>query len=169
MKISARLLPLVLLTLGACAQQSSQAPEPQTEAPASQASEPQAAQTMPLGDTSRNALDWPGLYKGTLPCADCEGIAMSLKLNGDNSYQLSQQYLGKQNLGEQNLGEQNQATDVVLEGQFSWNEMGSKITLDSKARGMKLQVGENILFMLDDKGERIKGALAQQYQLLKAN
>lgn len=34
---------------------------------------------------------------------------------------------------------------------------------------MKLQVGENILFMLDDKGERIKGALAQQYQLLKAN
>ncbi len=164
MKISARLLPLVLLTLGACAQQTGQAPEPQTEAQASQTSEPQAAQTLPLGDTSRNALDWPGIYKGTLPCADCQGIAMSLKLNGDNSYQLSQQYLGKQN-----LGEQNQATDVVLEGQFSWNKMGSKITLDSKARGMKLQVGENILFMLDDKGERIKGALAQQYQLLKAN
>ncbi|QYJ90813.1 copper resistance protein NlpE [Shewanella halotolerans] len=164
MKISARLLPLVLLTLGACAQQTSQAPEPQTKVPTSQASEPQAAQTMPLGDTSRNALDWPGLYKGTLPCADCQGINISLKLNGDNSYQLTQQYLGKQN-----LGEQKQATDVVLEGQFNWNEMGSKITLDSKARGMKLQVGENILFMLDDKGERIKGALAQQYQLLKAN
>ena len=24
--------------------------------------------------TSKNALDWNGIYQGTLPCADCEGI-----------------------------------------------------------------------------------------------
>ncbi|MCG9713356.1 copper resistance protein NlpE [Shewanella insulae] len=152
MKISARLLPLALLALSACAQQSRQpeppTPEPQVSAPA-----------VPLGDTSRNALDWPGLYRGTLPCADCQGIAMTLQLNGDNSYRLSQEYLGKPST----------SANVTLSGQFNWNETGSKITLDAKARGMKLQVGENILFMLDDKGERIKGALAQQYQLLKAN
>ncbi|MCG9754658.1 copper resistance protein NlpE [Shewanella insulae] len=152
MKISVRLLPLALLALGACAQQSRQ-PEPPTPEP--QVSAPE----VPLGDTSRNALDWPGLYRGTLPCADCQGIAMKLQLNGDNSYRLSQEYLGKPST----------STNVTLSGQFNWNETGSKITLDAKARGMKLQVGENILFMLDDKGERIKGALAQQYQLLKIN
>ena len=159
MKISARFLPVVLLALGACAQQTPapKSPEPQPEAAMSQPAASVSA--MPLGDTSRNALDWPGLYMGTLPCADCQGIAMSLQLNGDNSYRLTQEYLGKPS----------QAAKVTLNGQFNWNEMGSKITLDTKARSMKLQVGENILFMLDDKGERIKGALAQQYQLVKTN
>ena len=26
------------------------------------------------GDNSMTALDWAGTYKGTVPCADCEGI-----------------------------------------------------------------------------------------------
>lgn len=149
MKIAARLLPMALLALGACAQQTSQAPEPQAVKTAE----------IPIGDTSRNALDWPGLYTGTLPCADCQGIALRLQINADYSYQLSQVYLGKSD----------KQQGIEQQGQFRWNGQGNKITLDDKARGMQLQVGENILFMLDDKGERIKGALAQQYQLRKSN
>ncbi|QDF77158.1 copper resistance protein NlpE [Shewanella marisflavi] len=140
---------MALLALSACAQQTSQAPEPQAVKTAE----------IPIGDTSRNALDWPGLYTGTLPCADCQGIALRLQLNADYSYQLSQVYLGKSD----------KQQGIEQQGQFHWNGQGNKIILDDKARGMQLQVGENILFMLDDKGERIKGALAQQYQLRKSN
>ncbi|WP_232479499.1 copper resistance protein NlpE [Shewanella marisflavi] len=149
MKIAARLLPMALLALSACAQQTSQAPEPQAVKTAE----------IPIGDTSRNALDWPGLYTGTLPCADCQGIALRLQINADYSYQLSQVYLGKSD----------KQQGIEQQGQFRWNGQGNKIILDDKARGMQLQVGENILFMLDEKGERIKGALAQQYQLRKSN
>ena len=42
--------------------------------------------TIPLGDTSQNALDWPGMYEGVLPCASCEGIQTTLTLLADNRH-----------------------------------------------------------------------------------
>ena len=32
---------------------------------------------------SRNSLDWNGVYKGVLPCADCEGIETVITLLND--------------------------------------------------------------------------------------
>ncbi|MBP1648639.1 MAG: hypothetical protein H6Q30_2084 [Bacteroidetes bacterium] len=111
-------------------------------------------------DTSRTSLDWAGVYTGTLPCGDCEGIRTALRLNADRSYVLRTSYIGK--------------SDAVYEsrGTFEWNEQGNRITLKDiaadKAPSMYL-VGENKLIQLDLEGNRITGDLATRYEMQKAD
>lgn len=108
-------------------------------------------------DNSQTSLDWPGVYRGILPCADCEGIETEITLNADLTYVISSIYLGKNN-------------EAFKEtGKFNWDETGAKITLEnaaSKATNQYL-VGENILFKLDADGNRIEGELKEKYQLKK--
>jgi len=115
-------------------------------------------ETLSKGDNSMVSLDWNGNYKGTIPCADCQGIETSITLHKDGSYILKTKYLGK--------------SDAVNEktGKFTWNNAGSTITLDgiSNAPNQYL-VGENVLFQLDMSGKRITGNLAESYQLKKIN
>ncbi len=113
---------------------------------------------LPTGDNSKVSLDWNGNYKGTMPCADCQGIETSLTLNKDGSYVLTTKYLGK--------------SDLVNEktGKFTWNNAGSTITLDGISNSPnQFLVGENVLFQLDMSGKRITGDLAEKYQLKKVN
>lgn len=108
--------------------------------------------TIPLGDTSQNALDWPGVYEGVLHCASCEGIQTTLTLQADNSFELKSIYLGKDE------------SIFKVAGKFDWDSNGSKITLSD---GSKYLVGENQLLMLDTEGNRITGGLAEHYILKK--
>jgi len=105
--------------------------------------------------TSKNSLDWQGVYSGVLPCADCEGIEIRLVLKRDGSFQRSLKYSGK--------------SDNIIsdEGDFIWDETGKKITLKAESGDQQYQVGENILFHLDRDGNRISGDLADMYKLLK--
>ncbi len=109
-----------------------------------------------MAHNSRNSLDWYGVYKGTTPCADCEGIETSITLKRDGTFKRSLKYLGK---------DDNVFSD---EGDFKWNDEGSKITLPGEA-GMRqmYQVGENVLFHLDQEGNRITGDLSGMYRLEK--
>ena len=51
-------------------------------------SKPISARSVPVDNhTARNALDWPGSYEGTLPCADCPGIRTRLTLMKDGRYE----------------------------------------------------------------------------------
>ncbi|MFD2203564.1 copper resistance protein NlpE N-terminal domain-containing protein [Shivajiella indica] len=110
----------------------------------------------PLADNSRNSLDWNGVYKGTTPCADCEGIETTITLKSDGTFKRSMKYLGKDD------------NPFYDEGSFEWNEEGSKVTLiDSKGEKQQYQVGENVLFHLDKDGNRISGDLAPNYRLAK--
>lgn len=114
-------------------------------------------QPVPDGHNSQNSLDWAGVYRGLLPCADCEGILMELELNTDLTYELSYQYQGA-------------SSEVIKEkGNFKWNNSGSKITLIGKDQEVnrKYQVGENQLFSLDGDGNRITGELADMFILRK--
>ncbi|MBT1442992.1 copper resistance protein NlpE N-terminal domain-containing protein [Shewanella sp. JM162201] len=161
------LLGAILMTLALSACDKSAQPDATAAKPAAveenSAEEKNAAaensSAQPIGDSSRTSLDWSGSYEGTVPCASCEGIKTRLVLNGDGSYQLETQYLGEQEAG---------AEPKVFEerGQFSWNDTGSAIQLES---GAWYQVGENQLFMLDRDGKRITGALADNYRLAKSN
>ncbi|WP_194974255.1 copper resistance protein NlpE N-terminal domain-containing protein [Aquiflexum lacus] len=109
-----------------------------------------------MASNSRNSLDWKGVYKGTTPCADCEGIETSITLKSDETFQRSIRYLGK---------DDNYFFD---EGIFLWNEAGSKVTLETKdGNSQQYQVGENVLFHLDREGNRITGDLAENYKLAK--
>src|SRR5690606_36149152 len=42
---------------------------------------------------AQNSLDWAGTYEATVPCADCPGIATTIVLNNDGTYQYTATYL----------------------------------------------------------------------------
>jgi heat shock protein HslJ len=103
---------------------------------------------------SRNSLDWPGTYTGTVPCADCEGIRTAITLRADGTFERELLYLGKS------------TTPMRDSGQFNWNDAGSIVTLASAGGSTQMyQVGENLLFHLDRAGNRISGDLADRYVL----
>ncbi len=108
------------------------------------------------GDNSRVSLDWPGVYKGLLPCADCEGIQTTITLGKDNAFTRSMNYLGKPN---------GQFAD---QGLFAWDNKGERITLtDQHGQSQSYRVGEGRLFHLSQQGQRISGENADRYILLK--
>ena len=116
----------------------------------------QPSEAMP--DNSKTSLDWKGVYRGVLPCADCEGIETEITLNADLTYQIASTYLGKK---EEAFKEN---------GTFIWDESGSKITLENaepNSATNQYLVGENMLFKLDADGNRIEGELKEKYQLKK--
>jgi uncharacterized lipoprotein NlpE involved in copper resistance len=112
---------------------------------------------VPDGHNSRTSLDWEGVYEGTTPCADCEGIETKLTLNSDNTFELTQTYLGKK--------EEN--TRYTSSGDFTWNEAGSNIILKAQDITIRFQVGENEVTMLDMAGNVVSGELANFYVLKK--
>lgn len=107
---------------------------------------------------SQNSLDWSGVYRGTMPCADCEGIQTEIRLMNDMTYQKSTKYLGK-------------SDEISHEsGKFEWNNEGSEITLidpKNKSENSMYKVGENRLIKLDIDGDEITGKLAEMYILTK--
>lgn len=120
-----------------------------------QANPPAAPESaVPDQHNARNALDWPGMYVGTLPCASCSGIRTALTLHGNGEYRLRETYLG------------NPESVSDSRGTFSWNEAGNTVTL-SGSEPRRYFVGENQLFALDAEGRRIGGALAEAYILHK--
>ncbi|MDR9829057.1 copper resistance protein NlpE [Vibrio sp. FNV 38] len=118
-------------------------------------SEAQHNEIIDQAHNARNALDWFGTYQGTLPCADCAGIDITLILNMDGSYALDEQYEGK--------------SDGHFEstGNFSWNETGTIVSLDNKSLPNQFFVAEGRLIKLDMNGEKVTGDLAEHYQLVK--
>lgn len=114
-------------------------------------------QTMYAGDNSATSLDWNGTYKGTLPCASCEGIETILTLNVDRTYKLTTHYFGR-----------NDALEEEDTGTFTWDETGSVITLEKVSNGpTQYKVGENRIWQLDMEGNMITGDLADHYILTK--
>jgi len=106
---------------------------------------------------SQNSLDWQGTYKGTTPCADCEGIETEVILNTDLTFVIRTKYLGK---GDGKTFEE--------KGNFVWNKTGESISLQGlKGRPSQYKVGENRLIQLDMEGNAVTGALAEKYILTK--
>lgn len=117
----------------------------------------QIEQQIPVGDNSQTSLDWNGIYEGTLPCADCEGIYTIIELNLDKSFVMSNEYLGKKDNSKRET-----------KGSFEWDNTGSNITLIDAGNVTKhFKVGENRLFALDQDGQMITGELANLYILIK--
>lgn len=104
-------------------------------------------------------LDWPGIYNGFLPCADCIGLKTSLALNKNNSYILITQYTGKS------------PRDFVEKGKFTWSDKKDKIVLTSRdgSTTHHFLVGENTLTQLDNNGNRISGKEADRYVLRRTD
>jgi heat shock protein HslJ len=139
---------IMVFMLGACSSPPSDSQESNTVV---DSSDPVAVDA---AHNSRNALDWPGSYIGTLPCADCEGIRTTITLRDDGTFDRERLYLGKSR------------TPLSDSGQFAWNEAGGVVTLAAADGTPQMyQVGENQLFHLDRGGNRITGDLAARYVL----
>jgi len=104
---------------------------------------------------SRNSLDWAGVYTGTIPAADGDGINVRLRLNQDETFVLQYEYLDRPN---------NQFNST---GSFSWDKKGNIINLKVKDMPPYYKVEENRLIQLDMRGKPIKGSLADNYVLTK--
>ena len=104
---------------------------------------------------TQKSPDWDGIYRGILPCADCQGMQTTIYLNKNLSYKLSIQYLGR--------------SDSVYDhtGVFSWNNQGNTITLHNQSKPNCYFVDEGMLTQLDLNGNKITGGLAQKYILSK--
>lgn len=107
------------------------------------------------GHNSQNSLDWNGVYKGVVPCADCSGIETSLTLNRDYTYVLSTLYQGKEDQAH------------IYKGKFDWDSSGAVIILDEHNAKQRYKVGEGYLLMLNTEGEIITGEMADLYRLTK--
>lgn len=104
--------------------------------------------------TATNSMDYLGFYKGTLPCADCEGIETSIELSEDFTYAMMTRYKGK--------------GTKVFEGKgvFQWDDTGKKIILTEKGKvTAQFLVSNNALTQLDASGNKITGQLASRYVL----
>lgn len=108
---------------------------------------------------AKNSLDWFGTYVGVVPCADCEGIKVTIIVDTTGNYTKEAFYLGK-GLAHNEMG--------VIE----WDATGNQITLvperEENAKS-QLKVSENKLTMLDLEGKEIVGELADNYVLTKRN
>lgn len=105
---------------------------------------------------SEGTAVFEGVYTGTLPCADCEGIDTELAVNTDNTFVIRTRYIGKK------------ATIFGVKGTYSWNSEHTIITLtDVKDGPNQYLVGENTLTQLDMAGNKITGELAAKYVLKK--
>ncbi|HHX58177.1 MAG TPA: copper resistance protein NlpE [Candidatus Moranbacteria bacterium] len=118
------------------------------------------------GNAARDVIDWAGVYKGTLPCASCEGIETEITLNEDGTYTQKESYITTKPGG----GEVD-----IEKGTFAWDITGTKITLvedddknetDNDDQKIYL-VTEGQIQALDYEGKIITGELANDYILKK--
>jgi len=84
------------LTLAAC-NKPAEAPAPEAAAPVAPAP---VAEVTPTGVSSAEAPTFDqkafaGVFKGTLPCADCAGTDATLELKPDGTYVISETFKGK--------------------------------------------------------------------------
>lgn len=107
----------------------------------------------------QNSLDWPGIYRGFLPCDDCKGVKTTLALNKNNSYILLTQYVGKSE------------REFVEKGKFTSDNKNNTVMLTPRDSSTTRHyfVGENMLTQLDDNGNRISGKLADRYILRRSD
>lgn len=104
---------------------------------------------------ARVSLDYWGQYTGILPCADCEGIRISITLSKGEQFEIERQYIGKSE------------AIYTKSGTFQWDETGNIIELQGVEPPNKYFVSENRLFHLDLEGQRIRGDLEEKYTLNK--
>ena len=82
-----------------------------------------------------NAQAWVGLYRGVLPCADCNRIELEIVLSEDFRYTMKTEKVGSIQFPPQ-----------VVRGKFKWRMDGNGlIQLDEK--------GDNMVFFVDKDGK----------------
>lgn len=105
------------------------------------------------GHYAENALDYTGIYAGTIPAADCPGIEVTLVLNDDSTFSCTYDYLER---------------DASFESKGVYRvEKNLLTTVGEHADTTYYKVEENRLRQLDARKEVIPGKLGEKYVLFK--
>jgi uncharacterized lipoprotein NlpE involved in copper resistance len=107
------------------------------------------------GYNSRTSLDWTGIYTGTIPAADGPGINVRMKINKDNTYELTYDYIDRS------------VNPFTFSGSFTWDDTGNIIHIEIADAPSYYKVAENKLIQLDMEGKPITGNFADMYVLTK--
>lgn len=107
------------------------------------------------GDAPLLAVDYAGVYRGTLPCADCPGIEVVLELDYDDAYSRTITYLD------------DESEPIVESGHFIWMDGEERIRLEGSDNFPLLRIFDGGVELLDQEGRTIESRL--NYQLLKEN
>ena len=92
---------------------------------------------------ARAALIVPAVFRGQLPCADCSGITVTLRLNADRTYSERNVYIGR-------------STSYVERGTWTYDTASGILTLKPSSGSAQLWRGGNDGFrMLDASGNLI--------------
>lgn len=134
-----------VLLLAACGNPAKTEKQPATDTVATVAQVPDM-------HTAENALDYYGVYEGTLPAASCPGIKTVLTLHKDNTVTLRSEYIDNPD------GVFDEKGTYTLEG----NLLTVKLT-DGEIYYYKVEEGR--LRMLNADKEPITGDLAENYIL----
>ncbi len=109
-----------------------------------------------VGQSPETSLAWAGVYEGTSPCADCEGIRTTVELKTDKSFTLSQNRI-------QENGEDLKFNES---GTATWDDNGS-LVLETGKYTIRFKVDQNELTLLDMSGNVADGELENFYVLKK--
>ena len=88
------ILLLLLLSMISCQQQSKNEAELKNDS---------IKNTLSNSHNAKNSLDYVGIYKGILPCADCEGLETEIIINENATYSIKTKYQGKGNKSNTNI------------------------------------------------------------------
>jgi copper homeostasis protein (lipoprotein) len=108
---------------------------------------------------AQSGQEFPGIYIGFLPCADCAGIKTTLALNKNGSYIMMTMHAGKSE------------REYVQKGKYVPGSVPNTITLTSKDGATThhyLAEGDKLI-QLDSQGNRISGKQAERYILTRNN
>lgn len=98
-------------------------------------------------------------YSGVIPCADCEGIESIVSLKKDFTFTGRLLYMGRKSTG---------PGSNELSQSGNWMRHGNTIHLVEKPGNSTYYLQtDSSLVQVDDKGERIGGALADKFVLKK--
>jgi len=105
--------------------------------------------------SSETNQDWAGTYTGLIPSGSGPGIAVTITLRNDLTYEVLYKYMDRPD------------GDFTFSGNFKWDKDAGLITLDGTDIPPHYRVGENKLTQLDLEGKTITGAMADDYVLRK--
>lgn len=101
-------------------------------------------------------IDYVGIYEGTLPCADCEGIKTKLTIKNDTTYELKGMYLGKEDGKIETNGIYNIINGEILE-----------LVTPSSGDKTYYKILEDAVALSDASGKLVEGELAEDSILKK--
>lgn len=125
---------------------------------ACQSDKPKQAENQNEEVTTERPADWAGTFRGTIPCEDCEGIKLEVRLSANNTYQLFFQKFG--------LDEAVHSKG----GTVRWKEGENVVVLEGineHSGFQQLQIGPNFAKVLNAEGKEHQGENATAYILKK--